>query len=229
LPALVYLQWTAGILNAADQVVSYAQREMRGTRISTPPTISLSRPLSFAPLPPPPREIIIRWQPSVDDDSRKAAEARHALVDGTPRGGQDERTWRYRIEDSSAPSLRALLDDPLVQDTSGIDQRRMTLTPEPWWTRAQRAVPLLRLRLFAGAWHGDNADTLLYYLFHWLPFGAALALVLMARSATPISRIEMAKVVSLIALRGGCCERRPSPCWPSRSGACRCLRIGRSG
>ena len=175
LPVLAYLQWTAGVLNSVDQVVSYGQREFGGTRISTAPAISLTALLTLRQLPPPSQTVIIRWHPSVDEKTRTSAEARYTLVEGTPREDGDQ-TWRYRIEDPSTSTLRSLLQDPIVQDASGIVQERLTLTPESWWMRSQRAVPLLRVRLFAGAWHVANAEALLYDLFHLLPFVAAFAL-----------------------------------------------------
>jgi hypothetical protein len=196
LPVVGYLQWTAGLLNTVDQVTSYGQREVGGTRISTAPAISLTAPLTLAQLPPPSQTVVIRWRAAIDEETRRGAEARYTLVEGIPREEGND-TWRYRIQDPSASTLRSLLQDPLVQDTSGIAQDR--LTPESWWMRAQRAIPPLRVRLFAGAWHVDNAEAFLYYLFHSLPFVAALALALKARSAS-VSRVEAANVAGLIAL-----------------------------
>jgi hypothetical protein len=200
LPVLVFLHYTGGILAAADQMVTYGRRETAGTRISRPPRVSLTNLFSVAHLSPPSRAVVVRWGPSVGDSARRAAEARHGLLEGTLRGEPEERTWAYRIEDSSPSSLRTLLEDPDVEDTSGIERHALRLTPEPLWMRAQRAVPLLRLRLLSGSWHAENANAFLYYLLRALPLVAALALVLKARSPALAARSEVAKVSSLIAL-----------------------------
>ena len=200
LPILLALQVQTGVLDVVDQVLTYGRQEGAGTRIETLPSISLKRPFGLSTLPPPSKTVTIRWQETVDDESRKAAEVRHTLVDGVSREGPDSRTWKYRIEDSSTASLRAILDDSAVADVSGIERRRVGLTPEPWWTRAQRAAPILRVRLFPGAWNPDTAKAILFYLFHGLPLVGIFALTLKTRAPMPASRDEIARVASLIVL-----------------------------
>ncbi len=199
LPPLVFLQFTSGVVDAAGQVLTYGQRESAGTRISTPLPFSLTQPISLADVPLA-RRVIVRWAPTVDEVTRAAAEVRHTLVDGRLRGEPTERTWDYQIGDPSPSRLRSLVQDPLVEDTSGIDRARFTLPEEARWIRVQRAVPFLRLRLFAGSWHEANADAVLYYLFHGLPVVAALALAVASRSPSPVPRSEIAKISSLIVL-----------------------------
>jgi hypothetical protein len=199
-PVLVFLHSISSIGDAAEQMLTYARRESAGTRIRTPMRFSLTHPISQEQLPPLSRRVSVRWAPAVDDITRGVVEARHTLVNGSLRGEPSERTWDYAIGDSSASRLRSLVQDPLVEDTSGIDRERFMLPSKAWWIRAQRALPLLRLRVFAGSWHAGNADAFLYYLLHLLPVAAALVLVLHTRSPSPVTRSEMANVFSLIVL-----------------------------
>lgn len=69
-------------------------------------------------------KINVRWAPDVDDATRAAAEARfHLVQDGDPDG----RTRRYELLDASRANTEALVTDPVVEDTAGLD--RLTLAP----------------------------------------------------------------------------------------------------
>jgi hypothetical protein len=199
-PVMLFLQRTAGIRDTADQVLTYGLRESGATRITGPVRLSLANPIGVSALPPLPREVAVRWLASVDDTARRAVEHRHKLVAGAPRGTPDERTWAYQIDDTSPSNLRSLVGDAAVEDTSGIDRARFELTREPLWIRAQRAVPLLRVRVFPGAWHTENADAFLFHVLRILPLAAALILLLRVRSPGSVTRSEAAAVASLIAL-----------------------------
>jgi hypothetical protein len=79
------------------------------------------RTLLLRELPP---KINVRWAPDVDDAARVAAEARfHLVQDGAPDG----RTRRYELLDPSRTNTEALVTDPAVEDTAGLD--RLTLAP----------------------------------------------------------------------------------------------------
>jgi hypothetical protein len=200
LPFLLFVQYTAGAMNAADQIIVYGTRETARTHLSTPPRLRVPELVDVVDAPPTGKDILVRWTPEVDETERRAAEVRHGLVEGRLRDAAEDRTWSYRISDSSTARLRALLQDPVVEDTGGIDRARLTVPPDPLWTRVQRAIPLVRLRVLPGAWNAGNAEALLYELFRLLPLVAvAILLTLWVRSSTT-SRVEMACVASLITL-----------------------------
>jgi hypothetical protein len=199
-PVLVGIQYGGGIANAFDQMLAYGRRETARTRLSMRPRLSIPALASVVDAPPPGSPILVRWASQVDEGARAAAEARYGLSEGKLRGAASERTWAYRIDDSSREHLRAVISDPLVEDTDGIDRARLTVPSEPFWVRAQRAVPLLRVRLLPGAWHVANADAMLYSLFRFLPLVAALILLADLRDTSSTSRIEIASIASLAAL-----------------------------
>jgi hypothetical protein len=65
------------------------------------------------------RFVNVRWSAATDDSRRRELETRYHLTDGTRREGA---TWRYVLRDDSAANTRALVGDPSVEDTSGIDR-----------------------------------------------------------------------------------------------------------
>src|SRR5688572_5721431 len=66
IPYLVFLQMTAGISDAAGQMIDYARREGARTRIAEVPTDVFSD-LRIEPLPPPPPDRVqVRWAPAAD-------------------------------------------------------------------------------------------------------------------------------------------------------------------
>ena len=81
---------------------------------------------------------------------------------------------------------RRLVRDRRVADTNNVDRvgfRVLSDPGEPWSDRLQRAVPLLRTRLVAENFNGDNAAAWLYYLAVSLP---ALALLVLAGRAVRV-------------------------------------------
>jgi hypothetical protein len=63
--------------------------------------------------------INVRWLSGVGDEQRRQAEQRYGLTAGSMR---EPGTWRYMLADATAANVNALLDDPLVDDTAGIDK-----------------------------------------------------------------------------------------------------------
>ena len=200
LPFLVFVQFSGGVVNAVDQMLVYGRRETARTRLSIRPRLVIPALVSVADVPPPGSSILIRWAPQVDDKARIDAESRHGLLEGSLRGQPADRTWAYRILDSSTGHLRGLLSDPLVEDTDGIDRAELTVPSEPLWVRAQRALPLLRVRFLPGTWNVSNADAFLYGLFRFLPLVAGFILIGTLRQPSSASRVEIALVASVIAL-----------------------------
>jgi hypothetical protein len=78
------------------------------------------------PAPPPTIAPIIRirWAPSVDADERVARESSFRLRRGAPHS---DRTWSYDLLDASRDNIRALITDPAVEDTDGVDRREFRI------------------------------------------------------------------------------------------------------
>ena len=97
----------------------------------------------------------VRWEAGIDEAERTEAERLLALADGR-RALDDARTWSYRLLEYSDEKLRAIVEHPSVEDTSGLDRRRFALQrpPEGIVTHAARstapsgAATLLLVSLF---------------------------------------------------------------------------------
>lgn len=193
LPFLLFIHYQAGIGDSIDQVLTYAKRESPRFRLDSP-TFSFNELVTLEVMAPPRYVIGIRWAPLVDEAARTEVTARYSLRDALPDEA-DSRTWSFVIDDISTENLRALVTDARVEDTSGIDRQRFLVPPEPLWTRARRAIPLLRVRLHLSP---QDAQAFLYYLLLVLPVMAAVMAVRMR--STPSVQQERARVLSLVAM-----------------------------
>ncbi len=93
---------------------------------------------------PPGAAVHVRWRAALTLLDRQRLETRYGLADGVHIEGE---TWNYDLLDPSRENIQALVNEPAVQDTAGIDRPRAVL--EPATARTTR-----RSRL--GAW-GDLA------------------------------------------------------------------------
>lgn len=131
------------------------------------------KPLTVEPDPLPLwRQIHVRWAAGVSAAGRAELEQQYHLggarfLSDDPRG----RTWRYELLDTSKSNVSALVEDPRVEDTEGIDRGTYRLTRAP-------RVPFLALLLRPGLLQRDNAIAWLYYLFVGLPVVAVGVLLL---------------------------------------------------
>ena len=67
-----------------------------------------------------PRHYIkVRWDPAVSDARRAVLEQAHHLQNGVIAEGV---TWRYLVGDASIDAVLAIIRDPEVEDTSGVDR-----------------------------------------------------------------------------------------------------------
>jgi len=198
LPVIAFVGSTAGLGTAVDQMLTYGRRETTRTRLESPPRVLLGAWSGFLTVEQLNEPILVRWTPSVDDSTRLAIESQYRLRDGNLRGPQQDRTWSYRMTDVSVDNLRALVRDPRVEDTHGVDRASSRLESETFLMRAGRRFPLLRWRLFPDAWTHANASAFLFYLLRWLPLAAALALL--AGLKKDLARDDVARISSLIVM-----------------------------
>jgi hypothetical protein len=77
-----------------------------------------------------PADVNVRWSASVDAAYRRQLETKYSLAGGMPREGT---TWSYSLTDLSRANVRALVLDPLVEDTHQINRTRYTI-----WRTATR-------------------------------------------------------------------------------------------
>ncbi len=145
-------------------------------------------------------QVGIRWAAGLADDERQRLEARYGLEPLADAG-------KYRLLAVDAQNVRALIGDPAVEDTSGIDRGSLRVPSGlvPWaYLQTQRYVPPIRLRLLPGLVNAANAQAWLTYVSFavpWIALAAALALLAQrqARDLVAVRAIVIpAAVLSMI-------------------------------
>jgi hypothetical protein len=141
--------------------------------------------------------INVRWSPEAAPDARSERAAKYGLTDGRE---EEEPTWSYVLIDKSSNNVRALINDPLIVDTSGIDRENQRVTvDESWSEKFVRLVPLLRARVNRGLFSVGNALAWLYYTSIVLPILGVVCLAVRWRRHTG-SKEELAVIGGLLVL-----------------------------
>ena len=177
LPGIVIAQMNGGIISYLKAGVILTRQEAART-IAAPPSfrIDWSQPLVVTPdpQPPPARRVSVRWIPALTPDRRAAAESELGLKDRVSRG--DELNWSYAPSDTAPERLRAIVSDPRVADTDGIDRARFTLEAEPMPDEAPNRS-FWRWRILPGILTADNAVPWLYATGWLIVIGAMICLI----------------------------------------------------
>ena len=124
--------------------------------------LRLDGPEEFAPL------VSLRWTADSTPESREALFARHRVL---PVSHDGPRVEVARLLDFSAPAIRALINEPIVEDTSGIDRGQSALLPDAWpaWQRQRFSHWWLRFRVLPGVDELTRASNAAAALFYALP------------------------------------------------------------
>src|SRR6185503_12467989 len=109
--------------------------------------------------------INIRWSAAATDANRREAAARYHFQ--VPESGPVE-SGRFTLLDVSIANARALLRDPAIEDTSGIDRVTGEVYVPGWYVGP--------IRLLQGLDTAPAAAALLFFVFLALPAAAAIAL-----------------------------------------------------
>jgi len=194
LPWGVFVQSNAGLWTYFTGSIPQV-REAATPRFNWLP-FTMAPPTSWFRLDPAPDlTVFVRWAGTVDETTRQAKEAQYGLLRGEAR---DENTWRYALASDEVDRIRALVQDPAVEDTHGIDRSTFRVNlAEDLTVRLQRQIPLLRLHMAPGLMTEANAVAWLYYLTILAPFAAGVLLVVRRHR---ISRAETAFMTALVAL-----------------------------
>ena len=135
----------------------------------------------------------MRWADDIDDAVRLEREQRYALT--KPARTDDVHTWSYELANNTPENIRALVGDPLIVDTNGVDRNASRIPTESWRERTTRRLLSFRRTTLTQ----DNALAWLYYATLLLPVVGALLLLIGWRSSQ-IPRDEVALVGSLVLL-----------------------------
>jgi hypothetical protein len=183
-PAAVYIHVTAGLPDALRQIAEYGRREGLRTEIFQPPRFQIDR---FGAVVVTGRPVKIRWPAGLPDEERASAEAAYTLQNGKP---EDGRTWAYVLVDVSPANVRALLLDPRVEDTHGIDRS------EEGSRRVSRSFTLMAIVLTR-----NNAAAWLAWLLLLVPL---LTVAALASRSTTDAGVDRSRTPALLAAAAVC-------------------------
>ena len=141
----------------------------------------------------------IRWAAATSDEDRVHAAGRYGLE--PVESGTDD----YRLLNRTKENVRAIVLDPAVEDTRGIDRGtlRVPRGSIPWiHLQSQRYLPVVRLRVLPGVVTAANAEPWLTWVSFTLPW-AVLAVVLAALvrpASNTLDRETLSTIVPASAL-----------------------------
>ena len=202
-PYLVFVQLYFGLPAYVDSFVRYATRTAERTsgeqlRMSFDWSQPLVIELPTAPQRP---HVNIRWRQGTSAGERADRERALRLIEPLPISRD---IVNYALTDTSTSHLAAIVRDPIVADTSGIDRQTFVLN-DPFYThvptRWERTVAYARsLRVLPGVLHRGNAVAFLYYLMYAIPVIAVVVLVSRHAGAASLREPATAKVIVIAAL-----------------------------
>ncbi len=131
--------------------------------------------------------ISIRWSSAASDASRREAAARYRIE--VPQRGPVE-SGRFALYDTSTANGRALMNDPAIEDTAGIDRLTGAVYVPGWYVGPMRILPDLDTAPASAA--------LLFFLFLLLPAAAIVVLALNGGPAGPLGQWERVKIAAVI-------------------------------
>jgi hypothetical protein len=174
LPYLVFATLAVGPLNLARMEMTALQDEHGRSRatlhwpLRTTSDLFQAEPAdAYAP------EMTLRWQAGTPADVRGTALARYGLTALAADGPQAQ---RVRLSSRSIDSLKAVIEDPLIEDTAGVERGRASFSWAQWkpWDRVRFRVPWLRFTVLPGIDQQIVAGAAAAMLLHAMPLLVAL-------------------------------------------------------
>lgn len=132
-------------------------------------------------------QINIRWTASSTEESRRQAAARYRLE--VPSAGPVE-SGRFTLYDTSTANGAALINDPAIEDTSGIDRVTGEVFTTGWY--------LGPIRLLKGLDTAAGSAALLFFVFLLAPAVAVVALLRTRRTPGPLGQWEGVKIAAVV-------------------------------
>jgi hypothetical protein len=186
-PYLLYTQAYQRLDHYVRASIEFGQQSVSETEMHFAPgfAVDLSRPLvekTVAPVTT--ARINVRWVAGLDERTRTAREATFGLTPDNPIGPD---MWNYKFDDPSRERIQAIVTDPLVTATEGIDRTTMTIVLPPLSRRARVLAAITSTQLLPGIITEANAAAFLFYVL-LLPAIAVLVLLLSRRVMIDDSR-----------------------------------------
>jgi hypothetical protein len=190
-PFFLWMQAYQGIGDYVRQGLAISRREAGRSNFWQAPRFSVDKSQPFLSRLADGPVVNVRWQSDAGEARILEAESRHGLV---RRELNSPQSWSYMLTGWSATDLQALVQDPLVADTHGIDRSSYSLqVPAP------KGLHALLVHVYGpgpGLRLSGNTFVSLVYLLWLLPLGALAVLAVTWRQSSP----EIRGVVAMVAV-----------------------------
>ena len=173
-PFLLYVQLTVGLPGYVQTAAVQAQVEHLSHGTHQWPLLRFRGSLfavepagKYAPV------VTVRWTAASSPDERQEVRTRYDLERVARDDGVVE---QVRLSERAVASIRALINEPIVEDTAGIDRSSGTLLPATWPAAERRAFnhAWLRVRLLPSLDDQTRASELAVAWFHLLPIAVMI-------------------------------------------------------
>lgn len=189
-PFVAWVQAYQGIGSYVEDGIAFSRREADRSRGWWPPppfAVDRSQPLVSRLGEKP--EINVRWRPDLDAAGMAARERAHGLKRLVPEGPG---VWRYEMGRWSSSAIAALVRDPDVADTQGIDREAFVLSePVPWYTGWPVPGPGMQM--------AGNSVALLFWVV-WAVPAVCLVVLAASRAARQSPAAPLVVMVALVQL-----------------------------
>jgi hypothetical protein len=154
-------------LTALEDENDRSRAELRWPMRATADLFRHEPPDVYAP------QLTIRWKESASPEARIAALAKYGL---TPIAADGPQAQRVILSPRSIDSLKSLIEDPLIEDTAGVERGRAAFSWTQWpvWDRLRFHVGWFRFSLLPGIDQQIAAGAAAAMIVHAMPLLAAL-------------------------------------------------------
>jgi hypothetical protein len=191
-PYLVWVQVYQGVGDYVRQGIAFSRREAEKANWWQSPRLGVDSSQPFLSRLVGGPVVNVRWRPDATEPRIVEAEQQHGLIRLDLNSPQ---SWQYMLTDWSAAALQALVRDPLVADTHGIDRTTFALqVPAP---RGLRALGVHVYGPGPGLRLPANLFGVLFYSLWLLPVAACVALLVTWRQSSPERRGLIAMVIAV--------------------------------
>jgi hypothetical protein len=190
-PFLGYVQAMLGVPEYVQTGIAAAQTEHLSQGEHAWPVLRFGRRIivsepadAYAPA------IGIRWTSESTAEQRQHVLARYDL---TPIPSDDNAVERVKLSARSIENLRAVIGEPIVDDTAGVDRSSATLLPSSWdaWQRRKFNHAWLRLQVLPVLDAEARASEVAVALFYALPIVMILTARWLARHLHDVSPAQL--------------------------------------
>lgn len=188
-PYLAYVQTYGSLADYLADLRQFSTREHQHNPFTWPswPLTSVGSVARWTSMRDRSVAINVRWSPNAPDEARREAAARYQLE--VPASGPVE-SGRFALLNTSTANGAALIRDPAVEDTSGIDRTTGEVRVPGWYVGP--------VRILEGLDAASASAALLFFAF--LAIGAMTALQLLRASAAdaPLGSWERVKIAAVL-------------------------------